>query len=231
MRVVTEGIACNLYDVYYENEEEVNLNDLPEVGTKLVYADGRAYLFVSSAVNFSADAVVEQPPYVESTVSKSTLFGGDTIEINLAGIAEGVLKEGYLEITEGGKLPGKFQIRGNTSTNSSGVVRLTLNEDMPETYGVGDTVNVHRSVGFGVVSSGSGSGFIGTTLAISEAATKGTTAYFWVQISGVNVGGNSLYGYNITAPTSGDLRTFNPNDYSSNELARVVATLISDLSE
>ncbi len=36
--------------------------------------------------------------------------------------------------------------------------------------------------------------------------------------------------YTITPPSGGDLRTFDPNNFTNNQMAQVLATLIQDLS-
>lgn len=232
MRLSLNSLAGGIYTVHYANEVDFRLQDLPEVGTKVSYEDGRSYRFVASEANFAAGASVEQTPYISGTIYSAATFGVDSLFIVAAGIAEGELTDGYIEITQAGKLPGKFQIRGNTSSTSSNVVKVSLNESIPEDYAATNTILIHKAVGYRVVASGSGNGVIGTTLCAVSAATNSTTAYFWVQMSGVNVGvGGGLAGYTITAPTTGYDREFNPNTCSIGEIAIVLATLLKDLTE
>jgi hypothetical protein len=186
MNEMTSGNG-SLYELYNASSQNYLYGRMPQVGDKRVFADGREFVFVSTAVDVAVGQLVAAAQASAELANKLTAAtaGAEKITVEVASVTANQYAGGYITITDGTNAESTYPIRSNTASDGNDEVVLTLAAPLAAAITATDDCilvpSLYSNVRVSIVESVP----VGVAVIASTAGANFETQWMWVQTRGI----------------------------------------------
>lgn len=159
------------------------------LGTRQRFADGREFVYCSTAADLVAGKLVQAAAPTAVTANKLTAaaIGATEVIVELAGVSANDYQGGFLHLTDDTGQGYSYEIKENTASDGSNKVTLTLAEGLVVAVDTTTDCVLTKCLYATLTLGDATSKIVGTPVVATTAATDGATQYFWVQTKGPGV--------------------------------------------